>query len=445
MTHRRRRGVKLSAKSSSHLGLLVTCGWLAACGQEKVSPPPVIVDPVGGQGPGTVAARTGGAGRNGSNSNGAGAASEGQGGAAVGPGGGTGSGATTGGTGGTGGVAVPVGCHCTRQPQGPASPQCPPGAGASVSVIVDAAGGTVTLLGQQGASSGVPFSLDVPPTALPAPTSLTVTETAIPPPAGYVDYSPVYQVEPLGVEFAVPVELTVPWGNVSGQVSPLLAIYVAPDGSSPFQRLPDSTGNAGFNRGSITRGGLFFVGYPGVICGSDPGPIVSGPSAPACFCSRRPEGQRSWQCPLGVGESSAATLGGDGGTVALTGQQGKASGVPFSLTVPTAALVAPVAFTLTETTIPPPAGYVDYSPVYRVAPGDVIFAVPATLTVPWGNVGGAVSSSLTLYAATDEASPFRRVDGVVGNAGFLQATITQGGLFFAGYPASDAGPACSGP
>jgi len=309
-----------------------------------------------------------------------------------------------------------------------------------VSLTVDASGGRVTLLGQQGASSGVPFSLDIPPTALRAPTTLTVTETAIAPPAGFVDYSPVYRVEPLDVEFAVPVTMTIPWGNVDGQVNSSLAIYVAPDESSPFERLPDSTGNAGFNRGSIGRGGLFFVGFRGPICGRDPD---AGPSQPICLCSRRPEGPSSWQCPVGVGESSSATLGVDGGTVELLGQQGNSSGVPFSLVVPPAALSASIAVTVTETTIPPPAGYVDYSPVYRVAPGDLTFAVPATITVPWGNIGGPVSSSLSLYAATDEASPFHRVDGVVGNAGFEQATITRGGLFFAGYPITATSLACT--
>ena len=131
-----------------------------------------------------------------------------------------------------------------------------------MTVTVDAAGGKVSLTGRQGQASGVPFSLDIPPGALPGPTTLTITETTLAPPAGYVDYSPVYLVEPLDTTFAHSVPIVVPWGNVSGTVSQSLALYTAPDASSPFTRLADSYTNAGFEQGSVTQGGLFFVGYP---------------------------------------------------------------------------------------------------------------------------------------------------------------------------------------
>jgi hypothetical protein len=53
-----------------------------------------------------------------------------------------------------------------------------------------------------------------------------------------------------------------PWGNRDGTVEPALAIYAAPGGSRLFAPLPDSYINAGFNQGTTTTLGAFFVGYP---------------------------------------------------------------------------------------------------------------------------------------------------------------------------------------
>ena len=45
-------------------------------------------------------------------------------------------------------------------------------------------------------------------------------------------------------------------------------------------------------------------------------------------------------CPPGVGETSSTTIGVGGGTASLLGQQGKASGVAFSIDIPPTALAA---------------------------------------------------------------------------------------------------------
>jgi hypothetical protein len=124
------------------------------------------------------------------------------------------------------------------------------------------------------------------------------------------------------------------------------------------------------------------------------------------------------------------------------GQQGKGSGVPFSLDVPPHAFDAEVTITITETTLAPPATFVDYSPVYRVAPSEGTSAFPILIVVPWGNRDGAVSGSLSVYTAEDENSPFERVPDSYINAGFMQASVRHFGLFFAGYPKSGAELGC---
>jgi hypothetical protein len=251
------------------LGFVAACSALVACGGPAV-PPTSNRGPSVGQAP----AVNGGAAAGGTDGGAAGRP-----GGATAAGGVTGSngigigigaaGRTGGGPGGVGGI-VPSGnggagstvCHCTRRPEGPSSWQCPIGVGQSVSMTVGRAGGTISLTGQQGQSSGVPFSLDIPPTALLAPTTITITETTIAPSDGYVDYSPVYRLDPPGLAFAVPVPIAVPWGNSGSSDSASLAIYAAPDQSASFQSLADSYTNAGFEQGSVKNGGLFFVGYP---------------------------------------------------------------------------------------------------------------------------------------------------------------------------------------
>jgi hypothetical protein len=62
-----------------------------------------------------------------------------------------------------------------------------------------------------------------------------------------------------------------------------------------------------------------------------------------------------------------------------------ASGVPFEMVIPPNALSVPTTITVTELAVPPPAGFADWSPLYRIDPVDLVLAVPATLTVPFSN------------------------------------------------------------
>ena len=181
---------------------------------------------------------------------------------ATGGGGGAGAAGASGGSGGAGGTActTPMDCPCTRRPGIGNCFRCPMGAGESLSAVVDArTGGGFQLRAQQGA--GVPFFINIPAMALTTDTKVTVSETAIPPPIDYVDYSPVYVLEPF-ISTLRPMKLIVPYSNKSGDVPASLSIYFANDPSGPFSRVEDSYVNAGFMEGSITRFGALFVGYP---------------------------------------------------------------------------------------------------------------------------------------------------------------------------------------
>jgi len=156
-----------------------------------------------------------------------------------------------------------TGCPCTRRPGPGNSYKCPVGANAFSRRTIGPAGGTVTLVGRQGAASGVNFMLSIPPGALSQPTLITVTETNLSPPAGFVDFSPVYHVEPDGLSFAQIAALQVPQGSNLSLVPIDLAIYQsAADDTCAFQPIADSYTNAGFEQSSLTRTGYLFVAAP---------------------------------------------------------------------------------------------------------------------------------------------------------------------------------------
>jgi hypothetical protein len=161
---------------------------------------------------------------------------------------------------------APVNCPCTRRSGAGTSFMCPAGAGQSQAMTIGTAGGKVTLAGQEATQTGVPFSLTIPPGALASDTMITVTETSVSPPADFVDYSPIYLVQPAALTTTVALPIVIGWANKSGLSaggpSAPLAIYAAPDVAGPFTRLPDSYVNAGFMQGSIKAFGAFFSGYP---------------------------------------------------------------------------------------------------------------------------------------------------------------------------------------
>lgn len=151
--------------------------------------------------------------------------------------------------------STPSPCGCTRRPCATPDFQCPRGVGQSVTSLVDPDGGTVELAGQQG-TAAVTF----PPTTFGAATSVTLTETSTPPPRQFLDWSPLYRLDPVGQTLGTPARVRVPWGGPNGVVPPL-AIYFSTDGTT-FTRIPDSYTNAGFEQGSLTQLGWLIVGIP---------------------------------------------------------------------------------------------------------------------------------------------------------------------------------------
>jgi hypothetical protein len=170
------------------------------------------------------------------------------------------------------------------------------------------------------------------------------------------------------------------------------------------------------------------ITYPDVVAPPDNGG--------SCFCTRRPGPGVSLRCPAGIDESAWAIIGPAGGTVALTGRQGIGSGVACQLTIAPKAIERDVAVSITETSIPPPKEFSDWSPIYEVAPACVRSSSLMKLRLPWGNRDGLVPSGLTIYYAKDRNSPFQPLSDVYNNAGFSDAGITEFGLFFVGVPKS---------
>jgi len=143
------------------------------------------------------------------------------------------------------------------------------------------------------------------------------------------------------------------------------------------------------------------------------------------------------RCPVGIDESSTADIGPAGGTVTLSGRQSAASGVASTLTIPPKVLDKVLPVTLTETSIPPPKEIFDWSPVYEVGPACAQAFSAMRLRLPTSNFeGGPPTTSLVIYYAKDRFSPFGSLGGVPINAGYVDAEISQFGLYLVGIPRS---------
>jgi hypothetical protein len=237
------------------LALAAAGSWAGGCGRGVVS---VVSDESSGGGGG--AAGNGGGGDGGS----------------VGPGGAGGaSGAGGGGTGGAtrtcdltadvagvgsvvdGGASDGRACPCSRRPGENNSFRCPRGTGKVATAAIGPEGGTLSLGGTD-ATLGVAFSLEIPPNDLAETVVLSVTESTLPPPAAYVDWSPIYDLQPAGLTLSIPAKLTVPMTNVDGVIPLDTSINLSADCGQSYSRLPDSYEGVT----SLWKLGPVFVGYP---------------------------------------------------------------------------------------------------------------------------------------------------------------------------------------
>ena len=101
------------------------------------------------------------------------------------------------------------------------------------------------------------------------------------PPAGLDDWSPVYLLQPRGLQLAKAATLRVPWSSNLTNVPGALAIYARDEsGSCGFARLPDSYTNAGFEQGLLTELGYLLVAAPSTnppsCAGGDAGAVDAG-------------------------------------------------------------------------------------------------------------------------------------------------------------------------
>ena len=160
-----------------------------------------------------------------------------------------------------------------------------------------------------------------------------------------------------------------------------------------------------------------------------------------CLCTRRdtvPVGM----CPRGVGQSASATIDASGGTISLQGQQGLASGVSFSITFPPTAISSATLITVTETSLPPPAGMADYSPIYQVEPTGLVLNTAAQVVVPFSQGRGSYCDTPTLFWSATSLCDLERLPSGYANAGFMQGNIGRLGYAITGFYSDGDTPYC---
>ncbi len=173
----------------------------------------------------------------------------------------------------------------------------------------------------------------------------------------------------------------------------------------------------------------------GGICGGDDASSSQTSDPAACPCTRRPGPGDSFLCPAGVGEFVSEAIGPEGGTIAIQGRQFPRSGVAATLSFPPTALPQSTNIVLTETAIPPPADFSDWSPVYRVEPLGLRLAAATPVLFPWSNVSGAVPQNLAIWFSPDGACFSPLPDSYL-NAGANNGSTRQLGYFIVGVPRS---------
>ena len=145
-----------------------------------------------------------------------------------------------------------------------------------------------------------------------------------------------------------------------------------------------------------------------------------------CGCSRREGFAVHVRCPRGLGAWTQETVSATRTTASLAGTT-STRGAPFRLTLAALGQNDEVEVYLEETSVKPPEGAYDFSPVYFVQANDpdVVFAVD----VPFQSDVGVYGDEVGIYHSVDGDS-FARLEDTQRNAGFAQATIAGGGYLF---------------
>ena len=188
---------------------------------------------------------------------------------------------------------------------------------------------------------------------------------------------------------------------------------------------------------------------PLVQCPADPGFVAdagtlnddAGADAltpEECPCTRRPGAGNSFMCPAGNGESVSYIVSETGGTIEL-GFSMATKGSPLRLQIPPGALQGQTTITITETECPPPASFIDGSPVYQIDPPNLTFSKPVLISVPYTVRSGTVPR-FDIYLTN--AGALEKVADSYLNAGFLEGSIKHLGSVFAGKPKTSAELSC---
>jgi hypothetical protein len=175
-------------------------------------------------------------------------------------------------------------------------------------------------------------------------------------------------------------------------------------------------------------------------------PAVSPTVDPAagCFCTRRagPQGGEAG-CIGGADWGVTATVGPEGGDVLLRGTPFlESSGLGVLLRIPPNALSETTTIRIIETSVTPPAGYADGSPIYAFEPSGLTFATPAEIRIPW-SFSQSGSSPPVLYGSSgaDPCALEPLADNHTG-AGVNRGTVTRLGWAAVGLPLPTTASAC---
>ncbi len=162
-----------------------------------------------------------------------------------------------------------------------------------------------------------------------------------------------------------------------------------------------------------------------------------------CPCTRRlPEQGDATACVAGADWGVTATVGPEGGRVAIS-RTPSTQYSSLNLDVPPGALSEPTTIRIIETSLPPPPGFTDRSPVYVFEPVGLTFKVPVTVKIASDSQGVIPDSRFAIYwsSAGDPCALAPLADDY-DNAGFNEGTITQLGWAMVGTPRTDAMAVC---
>lgn len=179
---------------------------------------------------------------------------------------------------------------------------------------------------------------------------------------------------------------------------------------------------AGSNAGASGGGG-----GQGTAAAGGEGGEAARHEFPPCRCTRR---EPELRCMPGSGVSATTEIGTDGGRAQLD----VGVGVSFAIDFPPRASQAEFQVSLTQTPFEPPAGFVDYSPVYLAEAEPALDDGFFRLQLPTDNRDGTIGRAMAIYTFSEPGEEPKRIADSSMNAGFMQGSTQNLGYFFAGYP-----------